>query len=102
MHPYHQKSNTFASHVHLKVEDLERSLDFYQNLFGFQVANQTATQADLTVDGKTPILTIEQPEHIIPKQRRTTGLYHYALLLPTRKDLGKLLVRLIEVKYPLQ
>src|SRR5690606_11741669 len=47
-------------------------------------------------------LTIEQPEGAMPKQGRTTGLYHFALLLPSRKDLGKMLKHLIETGYPLQ
>ncbi|MBT2756860.1 VOC family protein [Mesobacillus foraminis] len=102
MNSFHSKPNTFVNHVHLKVEDLSRSLEFYQDLMGFQILNQSEKKAVLTANGITPLLTIEQPENIIPKQKRTTGLYHYALLLPTRKDLGKLLVQLIEAKYPLQ
>ncbi|HZG71869.1 MAG TPA: VOC family protein [Chondromyces sp.] len=102
MNSYHSKPNTFASHVHLKVENLSRSLEFYQNLMGFQVLNQSEKKAVLTANGITPLLTIEQPEDIIPKQMRTTGLYHYALLLPTRKDLGKLITHLLNEQYPLQ
>lgn len=102
MHSYHQKKNTFVNHVYLKVEDLNRSLIFYRDLMGFRVINQTSNKAVLTADGVTPLLTIEQLQTIVPRQKRTTGLYHYALLLPTRKDLGKLLVHLVNEQYPLQ
>ena len=102
MNNFHSKPNTFVNHVHLKVENLSRSLEFYQNLMGFQVLNQSGNKAELTANGITPLLTIEQPEGVVPKQTGTTGLYHYALLLPTRKDLGKLLTLLLNEKYPLQ
>ncbi|MBO1513960.1 VOC family protein [Metabacillus bambusae] len=102
MNSFHSKPNTFVNHVHLKVENLIRSLEFYQNLMGFQVLNQSGKKAVLTANGITPLLTIEQPEDNIPKQMSTTGLYHYALLLPTRKDLGKLITRLLNEQYPLQ
>ncbi|MDC3418707.1 VOC family protein [Aquibacillus salsiterrae] len=102
MYPYHSKPNTFVNHVHLKVEDLTRSLEFYQDLMGFQLLNQSGNRVELTANGITPLLTIEQPEGIMPKQTGTTGLYHYALLLPSRKDLGKLITLLLKEKYPLQ
>ncbi|MFP7335624.1 VOC family protein [Shouchella clausii] len=102
MNFYHRKPNTFVNHVHLKVEHLSRSVEFYEGLMGFQVLNQSGKKAVLTANGTTPLLTIEQPDNIIPKQGRTTGLYHYALLFPTRKDLGKLIVHLLNKKYPLQ
>lgn len=99
---FHKKPTTFVSHVHLKVTDLERSLKFYQEIIGFKVLKKTDRTAALTADGKTALLTIEQPEGAMPKQGRTTGLYHFALLLPSRKDLGKMLKHLIETGYPLQ
>ncbi|WP_246944668.1 VOC family protein [Bacillus pinisoli] len=102
MNLYHSKPNTFVNHVHLKVLNVSRSLDFYQNLMGFQVINQTGKKAVLTADGVRPLVTIEQPDDIISKQERTTGLYHYALLLPSRKDLGKLITLLLREQYPLQ
>ncbi len=85
---FHQKPNKFVSRVHLKVQHLERSLAFYQEVIGFKVLNRTAKAADLTADGRTVLLTVEQPDNVIPKQGRTTGLYHFALLLPSRQDLA--------------
>ncbi|HWO97280.1 MAG TPA: VOC family protein [Bacillus sp. (in: firmicutes)] len=99
---FHEKPNTFVSQVHLNVQDLQRSLDFYQNIIGLKALEQTERKAVLTADGQTPLVIIEQPENVIPKQRRTTGLYHYALLLPSRADLAKFILHMIKTQYPLQ
>lgn len=93
---FHQKPITFVSHVRIKVMDLERSLTFYKEILGFDVLEETASTAKLTTDGKTSILSIEQPTDVIPKQGRTTGLYHFALLLPEKKDLANIVVHLVE------
>jgi catechol 2,3-dioxygenase len=99
---FHRKPNTFVGHVKMKVENLERSLQFYQEVIGFKILEQTKTTAKLTTDGKTSVLSLEQPENIIPKQSRTTGLYHFALLVPTRADLGEIWKHFIQIGYPLQ
>ncbi len=99
---FHQKPHTFVGQVELKVENLERSLTFYKEIFGFQVQKKAKKKAILTANGKTALLTIQQPENVIPKQPRTTGLFHYALLLPNRSDLAKFLKHLMQNQYPLQ
>lgn len=85
---FHKKPNTYVSHVQIKVSNLERSLEYYKNIIGFRVLEQTENTAVLTTDGKTSILSIEEVVGAIPLQRGKTGLYHFAILLPTRKDLG--------------
>lgn len=102
MMEFHQAPQTFVSQVDLKVSDLERSLAFYQQIIGFQIIKQTDKVAFLTADGKTPLVKIEQPDNVREKQSRTTGLYHFAILLPSRKDLGMILQHFLEVGYPLQ
>ncbi|MDQ0270534.1 VOC family protein [Cytobacillus purgationiresistens] len=99
---FHAKPNIFVNQVELKVEDLQRSLDFYQNTIGFKVLEKTDRTASLTADGAHPLLTIEQPEDIKAKEPRRTGLYHYALLLPTRAHLAKIIRHFIKTGYPLQ
>ena len=93
---FHSKPNTHVGQVRLKIEDLDRSLKFYQEIMGFAILDRTDTTANLTADGKTSILKLEQPEGIQPKQARTTGMYHFALLLPTRKDLANFVIHLSE------
>ncbi len=88
---FHNKPYTFVELVELKVTNLENSLTFYQEVVGFKVLEKTATKALLTADGQTALLSIEQPTDIIPTHQKTTGLYHFALLLPTREDLGAVL-----------
>jgi catechol 2,3-dioxygenase len=99
---FHQPPVTFVGQVDLKVQDLQRSLSFYEEVIGFKVLVQTENSAKLTADGKTALLSIEQPADVIPKQGRTAGLYHFALLLPARADLGRVLNHLLKAGYPLQ
>ncbi|GAA4056949.1 VOC family protein [Amphibacillus indicireducens] len=93
---FHSKPNTHIGQVRLKIEDLNRSLKYYQDVIGFEILDRSETTANLTADGKTSILKLEQPENVQPKQRRTTGMYHFALLLPTKKDLADFVIHLSE------
>jgi catechol 2,3-dioxygenase len=84
-------------HVHLKVADLERSLRFYCGVLGFQVAQRYGTQAALVVAGgyhhHIGLNTWESLGGSPPPG--TTGLYHVAILYPTRTALADALRRLI-------
>ncbi|CAG9621802.1 VOC family protein [Sutcliffiella rhizosphaerae] len=99
---FHKAPATYVGEVLLNVQNLPRSVDFYKEVIGFQVLEQTAYKASFTVDGKTPILTVQQPNDVAPKQVRATGLYHFALLLPSRADLGSILKHFIDKKVRLQ
>lgn len=94
---FHHEPITFVGQVNLKVQNLERSLVFYKEIMGFKVLEQAERSASLTADGKTVLLTIEQPVNVVPKQERTTGLYHFALLLPKRSDLAKIVIHFSEI-----
>lgn len=87
---FHREQNTYVGHVKIKVQDLQRSLQYYQEVIGFQILEQTATSAKLTTDGKSSVLSLEQPDNALPKEGKTTGLYHFALLLPSRSDLANI------------
>ncbi|RFU66516.1 VOC family protein [Bacillus sp. V59.32b] len=99
---FHQKPVTYVGSVHLIVQDLKRSLSFYQETIGMKVLHQSEGKAVLTTDGQTPLLTIEQPENVAAKERNRTGLYHFAILVPERSDLAKVLLHLLQTGYPLQ
>ncbi|WIG47807.1 VOC family protein [Bacillus halotolerans] len=89
--------DTTIGYVKLTIRSLERSLQFYCNVIGFQVLNKTDRQAELTTDGKRPLLILEEnPSAVVLPERTVTGLYHFAILLPNRKELGIALARLIE------
>ncbi|NEU32214.1 VOC family protein [bacterium LRH843] len=94
---FHQEPIMFVGQVNLKVQNLERAIEFYQKIIGFKVLEQTERKADLTADGKTVLLSIEQPDNVLPKQGRTTGLYHFAILLPKRSDLAEIVQHFVEV-----
>jgi catechol 2,3-dioxygenase len=98
---FHQKPITYVEQVSLKVENLQRALTFYQEVIGFQVLKQDGAKVYLTADGKTTLLTIEQPQAVMTKQKRTTGLYHFALLLPQRADLASVVRHFIEKRVPI-
>ncbi|MGE7692172.1 VOC family protein [Lysinibacillus sp. NPDC097214] len=88
---FHEKPNTYVTNVEIKVSDLQRSLTYYQEVIGFSVLHQESHRATLTADGKTALLTIVQPETVEEKTNFTTGLYHFAILLPTRRDLANII-----------
>ena len=101
---YSAPAQTRIGHVHLKVADLERSLSFYRDLLGFKEMQRYG-------DGAVFISAGGYHHHIglntwyskngPPAPTRSAGLFHTAILYPTRKDLAQILQRLIEAKYPL-
>ncbi|WP_156291572.1 VOC family protein [Oceanobacillus salinisoli] len=95
---FFQKPTIYVGEVNINVTNLNKSLEFYRDFMGFKVLEQTSSKAVLTANGKTPLLTLEQPDDVVPKQGRTTGLYHFAILFPSRADLGAFLKHLIETK----
>ena len=86
--------------VSLTVSDLSRSLAFYQERLGFQVHEQSAGQAALGAGGEDLVLLTEQPGAQHPG--RTTGLYHFAILVPSRVELAQVLRRIAETRTPVQ
>jgi catechol 2,3-dioxygenase len=92
---FHSKPTTFIRHVKVKVTNLQRSIGFYQDVLGFDILEQTSSTVKLTTDGKTSFLSLEQPENVLPKQERTTGLYHFAILLPNQTALANIVIQLV-------
>jgi len=101
MENFHQKPNVYVEQVSLNVLDLKKAVQFYTEIIGFKVLKQTEQKANLTADGKTLLLTLEQPKDVIPKEDKSAGLYHFAILLPTRADLSVFLRHIIKTGYPL-
>lgn len=86
--------------VGLIVSDLNRSLAYYTGGIGLHVHSRSDTQAWLGVGGPTLLLLTEQAG-ARPVQRGRTGLYHFAILLPTRADLARTIRHLAESRTPL-
>ncbi|MFS0782610.1 VOC family protein [Bacillus sp. 1P06AnD] len=98
---FHTTPNRFIKQVRLTITNLEKSLHFYSDFLGFKVLRKTEKEADLGVEGSRAILTLLQPDGATPKEARTAGLYHFAILLPSRKELGKFLLHMAKANYPL-
>lgn len=101
MSKYHEKPNIFVNQIRLKVADIERSIEFYTKIMGFNILNREGKEVILTADRINPIITIVEPENVVPKLPRRTGLYHFALLLPSRFHLGLFLEHIREEGYPI-
>ena len=68
---------------------------------GFKTIEKEEKKVSLTADGVNPLIILEQPENVMSKEIKRTGLYHFALLLPNRKELGKFLKHIKDTEYPL-
>ncbi len=93
--------HTTIGAVRLTVSDLSRSQDFYERMIGLAATAQDDGAVALGVPGAPPVLVLQGDASATPLQRRATGLYHLAILLPTRRDLALALVRLAETRWPL-
>jgi len=91
-------------HVHLKVADLQRSLDFYCGVLGFELMQRLGAQAAfVSAGGYHHHIGLNTWESAggSPPAPGTTGLYHFAILYPTRQVLADALRRLLEASVPL-
>lgn len=91
-------------HVHLKVADLERALGFYRDVLGFELTQRYGRGAAFLSAGGYHHhigLNVWESRHGSPPAPGTTGLYHLAILYPTRAALADALERLIDAGVPL-
>jgi catechol 2,3-dioxygenase len=91
-------------HVHLKVANLDRALGFYNGVLGFEVTQRMGDSAAfLSAGGYHHHIGLNTWESAggSPPPAGTTGLYHLAIVYPTRAKLGDALRRLIEARIPL-
>ncbi len=97
MENFHSKEFMQVTNVTLMVKDIEKSLAFYQNNIGLKlIKKENDVYALGTHTGHILIYLISNPEST-PKMR-TTGLYHFALLLPSRRHLGQFIKHMIQTK----
>jgi catechol 2,3-dioxygenase len=84
-------ATTHMGTVTLAVSNLERSIQYYTDIIGLKLLQTTEGQAMLGV-GTTPLLVLKELAGASRQPRRTTGLYHIAILVPSREDLGRVLL----------
>ncbi len=101
---YTLPAQTRIGHIHLKVADLQRALAFYRDLLGFEVTTYYGDQAVfLSAGGYHHHIGLNtwQSKNEPPAPPHSVGLYHTAILYPTRKDLAAIFMRLRAAEYPL-
>jgi catechol 2,3-dioxygenase len=97
-------AQTRIGHVHLKVASIERSLAFYRDLLGFELTTMYGSQAAFISAGGYHHhigLNTWHSKDSPPATTHGVGLYHTAILYPTRKDLAVIFNRLQQAGYPL-
>jgi catechol 2,3-dioxygenase len=95
---------TTIGHVHLKVSDLPRAERFYVDVLGFHVTARYGTEAVFLSSGDNHhdlALNTWETKGGRPPPPGTTGLFHVAIRLPSRRQLAELLVRMQEASIPL-
>lgn len=101
--PYSIPSQTQIGHVHLKVSDLKRSLEFYCGLLGFEVTTMYGQDAAFISAGGYHHhigLNTWYSKNAQPAPLHTAGLFHTAILYPTRRDLAVIYKRIKDANYP--
>lgn len=97
--------DTKIGHIHLTVSDIDRSLKFYRDLLGFEVTQYYGNSAVFISAGGYHHhigLNTWAGKSATPSPPGHTGLYHFAILYPNRKELAKILKRLYEVNYKIE
>lgn len=95
---------TKIGHVHLKVADLERAMGFYCGLLGFELVTMYGAEAAFISAGGYHHhigLNTWYSKNAPPAPVKSAGLFHTAILYPTRKDLAVAYKRLLDAGYPL-
>ena len=96
---YEYNSRIHLAEVALNVRDIENQTAFYHQLLGLEILNQSENQVLLGAGGKPLVKLIQTENTSNPKQ--SYGLYHMALLLPSREDLANIFKHLVDLKIPL-
>ena len=102
MKNYHSNDIPHIKNVQLKVSSLKQSLDFYTKVLGLSILNQSTTEASLGNAKGECLIDLIELKNAIKRPQRFAGLYHVALLVPSRKALAKLVQHFIEHKIPVQ
>jgi catechol 2,3-dioxygenase len=89
---------TLIGHVSLTVANLENQIAFYQKVLGLQLHWREGNKAGLGAGG-ADLVRLTQGSNV-KKYQRVTGLYHFAVLFPNRRELARAIARLFALKYP--
>ncbi len=96
-------AGTHLGTVYLRVNNLERSLVFYRDLLGMRDLSEGEGPTLLAAtSGGMPLLGLVEDPGATPRPARALGLYHFALLLPQRLDLARVVHRLLGYRWPIE
>jgi catechol 2,3-dioxygenase len=103
MNDFSLPDGTHIGHAYLQVSDLEQALGFYRDLLGFRQVGMDGAKAMLSATGWAPYhLVLTERPGARRKPSRTTGLYHVAIRLPSRRALARTFKRLVTHEWPFQ
>jgi catechol 2,3-dioxygenase len=91
-------STTRLGHVHLTVASLERQIPFYRQALGFKLHWREGVEAALGTETEVLLRLTENPT--ARRVQNTSGMYHFAILYPNRKELARAIARLFVLRYP--
>lgn len=86
-------------HVHLKVSDIKRSLEFYCDLLGFEITTMYGSEAAFISAHHIGLNTWCSKKFPLAHEKGV-GLFHTAIFYPTRKDLATIYDRILKTNYP--
>ena len=101
--PYKIPTETRIGHVHLKVSNLQKSLEFYCDLLGFEITTMYGEEAAFISAGGYHHhigLNTWYSKNFPLAHEKGVGLFHTAILYPTRKDLATIYDRILKADYP--
>jgi len=95
--------NTKIQSIDLRVNDLEKSFNFYSDLLGFKEIETKDNISFLSANGKEPyLIKLTEDKNSVQRPAHTTGLYHIAIRFPNRKELARVFLRLFNQQYKFQ
>jgi len=100
--PFQLPDEICVSQVQLRTANLARSLEFYQRVIGLKSWQSGQIQASLSATGgEQTLLAFTEDANAAPRPQRATGLYHFAIRYPARRDLANALRRIMAAEYPI-
>ncbi len=103
---YVAPAETRVGHVHFRVANLERAIAFYQDMLGFHINQDMRTEpiprqvAFLSTNEYHHYVALAEFPEVTPPTTQQAGLFHVALVYPNRRELARVLKRLVDAGYP--